>query len=298
MVTTRMKDSRGDRIFAHVIAAILTLFALSVMYPCIYVLSASVSNPADVNAGKMWLWPVHVTVRAYRTIAQYHSIITGFENSVIYALGTTVVAVVLTMLAAYPLSRTDLWGSGVLLTFFLIPMFVVPGIIPTYLVIRDMGLLNTRWAIILPGAVTTWNILIARTYFKMTIPAELLDAARVDGCGDFRFFWQIVVPLSKPIIAVVALFAAVGQWNEYFNALIYLTNQNLFPLQLVLRQILILNTVDPSQIGDATALLNKQELRDLLKYAVIVVASVPPLLVYPLAQRYFVKGIMIGSIKG
>jgi len=274
------------------------LFGISILYPLIYILSASVSNPAKVNAGKMWLWPVDLTAAAYHEISKYHTFLTGFVNSVIYALATTVVAVVLTMLAAYPLSRADLWGGGWFMTFFLVPLFFTGGIIPTYLVIRDMGLLNTRWAVILPGAVTTWNIIISRTFFKVTIPPELLEASRVDGCSDFRFFWQIVLPLSKPIIAVVALFAAITQWNDFFNALIYLTNQSLFPLQLVLRQILILNTVDPSQVGDVSALLHKQELRDLLKYGVIVVACLPPLILYPFAQKYFVKGVMIGSIKG
>lgn len=297
-VTTRIKEPRSDRIFGRATAVLLTLFAVSVLYPLIYVVSASVSNPADVNAGKMWLWPVDVTLKAYHQVAKYHSIWLGFLNSLTYAVGFTVVSVALTLLAAYPLSRRDLYGVGWLMVPFLIPLFFNGGIIPTYLVIRDLGLLNTRWAMILPGALTAWNVIIARTFFRVTIPHELLEAARIDGCSDWRFFLRIVIPLSKPIIAVIALFAAVASWNGYFNALIYLTNDNLFPLQLVLRQILILNTVDVSQVTDAAQLLQRQELRDLLKYAVIVIASIPPLLVYPFVQKYFVRGVMIGSVKG
>ena len=181
--------------------------------------------------------------------------------------------------------------------FFVFTMLFTGGLIPTYLVVHDLGLLNTRWALVLPGAFAAWNMIITRTYYQVTIPHELLEAARIDGCDDFRFFVRIVLPLSKPIIAVNLLFFAVGHWNQFFNALIYLTNEDLFPLQLVLREILVQNSIDPSQM-DAREMLRRQELRDLLKYGLIVVAMIPPLLAYPFVQKHFVKGIMIGSLKG
>lgn len=295
---TRIRDSRSDRIFTTCNAAILTLFTLSVLYPLIYIVSASVSDPHAVNAGEMWLWPVHATLEGYRTVFEYDAIVTGFLNSLFYAGVGATISVSLTLLAAYPLSRRDLYGGGPLMVFFLLPMLFNGGMIPTYLVVHDLGLLNTRWALVIPGALSVFQVIITRTFFQVTIPGELLEAARVDGCNDFRFFFRIVLPLSKPIIAVNALFYAVGQWNSWFNALIYLTDQGLYPLQLVLRQLLVLNSVDPTQVGDASALAQKQELRDLLKYGLIVIASVPPLLAYPFVQKHFVKGVMIGSLKG
>jgi ABC-type glycerol-3-phosphate transport system permease component len=171
-------------------------------------------------------------------------------------------------------------------------------IVPLYYEIRGMGLLNTRWAIILPTALAVWNVIITRTYFMVTIPEELVEAGKVDGCSDFSFFWRVVLPLSKPIIAVNLLFYAVGQWNSFFNALIYLTNEHLFPLQVVLRQILIQSKVDPSQMQDTSKLLQMQELQQQLKYSLIVIGMIPPLLVYPFVQKHFVKGAMVGSLKG
>jgi multiple sugar transport system permease protein/putative aldouronate transport system permease protein len=295
---TRIREARSDRIFTAWNVTILTLFTLSVLYPLIYIVSASVSNPHAVNSGKMWLWPVQLTADAYHTVFAYHEIVTGFLNSLFYAVVGAGISVSLTLLAAYPLSRKDLYGKGPIMVFFLIPMVFTGGMIPTYLVVHQLGLLNTRWALVIPGAVSVFQVIITRTFFQVAIPEELLEAARVDGCNDFRFFFRMVLPLSKPIIAVNALFYAVGQWNSWFNALIYLTNQHLFPLQLVLRQILILNSVDPSQVTDASLLAHQQALQDLLKYGLIVIASIPPLLAYPFVQKHFVKGMMIGSLKG
>jgi ABC-type glycerol-3-phosphate transport system permease component len=295
---TRIRDSRSDRIFTAWNVTILTLFTVSVLYPLVYIVSASISNPHAVNSGKMWLWPVQVTISGYRTVFAYHEIVTGFLNSLFYAVVGAAFSVSLTLLAAYPLSRKDLYGRGPIMVYFLIPMVFTGGMIPTYLVVHQLGLLNTRWALVIPGAVSVFQVIITRTFFQVSIPEELLEAARVDGCSDFRFFFRMVLPLSKPIIAVNALFYAVGQWNSWFNALIYLTNQHLFPLQLVLRQILILNSVDPSQVTDASLLAHQQALQDLLKYGLIVIASIPPLLAYPFVQKHFVKGMMIGSLKG
>jgi putative aldouronate transport system permease protein len=208
------------------------------------------------------------------------------------------VATILTLLAAYPLSRKGLPGKGYIMAAFVFTMMFSGGMIPTYLVVDQLGLLNTRWAMILPTALAVWNVIITRTYFMVTIPEELVEAGKVDGCGDFGFFWRVVLPLSKPIVAVNLLFYAVGQWNSFFNALIYLTNEHLFPLQVVLRQILIQSKVDPSQMPDTSKLIQMKELQQQLKYSLIVIGMIPPLLVYPFVQKHFVKGAMIGSLKG
>jgi putative aldouronate transport system permease protein len=297
MAATTLKETRSDRIFNVCNYAVLAVFLLAVLYPLVYIFSASFSSAQAVSSGRVWLWPVELNLEGYKAIFEYKSIVSGFLNSVFYAVAGTLINVTLTLLAAYPLSRRDLFGRNWLMFFFTFTMLFSGGLIPTYLVVHDLGLLNTRWAIVLPGAMGVWNMIITRTYYQVTIPNELLEAARIDGCSDFQFFWRIVLPLSKPIIAVNLLFVAVGQWNQFFNALIYLTNESLFPLQLVLREILIQNTIDPTQM-DAAEMLRRQELRDLLKYCLIVIAMVPPLLAYPFVQKHFVKGIMIGSLKG
>lgn len=297
MSITTIHDTRQDKVFNVVNYVVLSLFTIAVLYPLIYIISASFSDPLAVSSGRVWLWPVDINLDGYRAIVEYHSIVRGFFNSVWYAVVGSLIALALTLLAAYPLSRRDLFGRNWLMFFFTFTMLFSGGLIPTYLVVHDLGLLNTRWAIVLPGAMGVWNMIITRTYYQVTIPHELLEASRIDGCSDWQFFWRIVLPLSKPIIAVNLLFVAVGQWNQFFNALIYLTDESLFPLQLVLREILIQNTIDPTQM-DAAEMLRRQELRDLLKYCLIVVAMVPPLLAYPFVQKHFVKGIMIGSLKG
>ena len=298
MSVTAIQETRSDRIFNVVNYLLLGMFLLAVLYPLVYILSASLSDPVAVSSGRVWLWPVDINMNGYQTILEYNSIVRGFLNSVFYATVGTTINVTLTLLAAYPLSRRDLFGRNGFMFVFVFTMLFSGGLIPTYLVVHELGLLNTRWALILPTAMGVWNMIITRTFYQVTIPHELLEAARLDGCDDFKFFLRIVLPLSKPIIAVNALFYAVGHWNQFFNALIYLTDETLFPLQLVLREILIQNAVDPSQVPDASELLRRQELRELLKYALIVVASVPPLLAYPFVQKHFVKGVMIGSLKG
>lgn len=297
VLTTTIKESRSDRAFAIGNYIALSLVLILVLYPLVYIVSASMSSPIAVSSGRVWLWPVELNFSAYETIIHYRSIVTGFLNSLFYATVGTTVNVILTLLAAYPLSRRDLYGRNWIMMMFVFTMLFSGGLIPTYLVVHNLGLLNTRWALILPTAMAVWNVIITRTYFQITLPDELLDAARVDGCSDFQFFRQIVLPLSKPVIAVNALFYAVAHWNQFFQALIYLTDASLFPLQIILREILIQNIVDPSQV-DIAELVRRQELRDLLKYALIVVAAVPPILAYPFVQRHFVKGLMVGSIKG
>ncbi|MFB6722525.1 carbohydrate ABC transporter permease [Kribbella sp. NPDC056345] len=293
-----VQETRSDRIVMICNYTALGLFTLAVLYPLVYVLSASLSDPKNVVSGKVWLWPVGLSIESFKAVFDYDSIVSGFSNSVLYAVGGSVLATVLTLFAAYPLSRKGLPGKGLIMALFVFTMMFSGGLIPSYLVADRLGILNTRWAIILPAALAVWNMIITRTFFQSTIPEELVEAAKVDGCTDFGFFWRVVLPLSKPIIAVNLLFYAVAQWNSWFSALIYLTNEHLFPLQLVLRQILLQNQFDPSQVRDTAELIRMKELQEQLKYSLIVIATIPPLLVYPFVQKHFVKGAMVGSLKG
>ncbi len=298
MAQSFTSDRGADRVFNIVNYIVLAFFLLSVAYPLIYVLSASFSDPRAVISGRMWLWPVDVTLDGYRAVFRNSRILTGFQNSLFYTVVGTFISVVLTILAAYPMSRRDLAGRNVLMFFFVFTLLFGGGLIPTYLVVRETGLLDTRWALIIPTALSVYNMIITRTFFQTTIPDELLEAAQLDGCSDFRFLRDVVIPLSAPIIAVNALFYAVAQWNQYFNALIYLTNPDLFPLQLILREILVQNQVDLTQIADVDQLMQRQNLQDLLKYSLIVVASAPVLIIYPFVQKHFVRGVLIVSLKG
>ena len=295
-----MKESTGDRIFTFFNYLILTTLLVVVLYPLIYITSASFSDSVAVSSGRVWLWPVEPSLAGYEAIFKNKLLVSGFANSLFYTTAGTAINVVMTILAAYPLSRADLPGRAWLTFFFFFTTLFSGGLIPIYLVMRDLGLLNTRWAMLLPGALGIWNLLIMRTYFRMSIPPELYEAAQLDGANDFIYLLRVVLPLSGPIIAVVALFYAIGHWNAFFNALIYLTDKSLWPLQLVLRDILVQNQVDPSMLAglDARELARRQELRLLLKYSLIVVATLPLMLVYPFVQKHFVRGIMLGSIKG
>lgn len=293
-----IRDRGGDRIFSIVNYTILMLFLLAVAYPLIYVVSASLSDPRAVISGRMWLWPVDITLEGYRAVFRNPKIITGFRNSLFYTVSGAFISVVLTLLAAYPLSRRDLKGRGIIMGLFLFTMLFNGGLIPTYLTVRSLHIINTPLAMILPAALSVYQVIITRTFFQSTIPDELLEAAHLDGSSDFRFVWDNVIPLSMPIIAVNALLYAVAQWNSFFNALIYLTDQSLFPLQLILREILIQNQMDMSTFGDIAQQMQRQNLQDLLKYSLIVVASLPVLIIYPFVQKHFVRGVMIGSLKG
>lgn len=292
-----IRDTGSDRVFNLVNYAILALFLLVILYPLVFIVSSSISDPAAVTSGQVWLWPVDPTLIAYSRILREPALINGFLNSLFYTVAGTAINVVLTILASYPLSRKDLPGRGVILFLFFFTTLFNGGLIPTYIVVRELGLLNTRWAMILPPAIAVWNLIITRTYFQTTIPDELLEAAQLDGCGDFRFLWDVVRPLSGPIIAVNALFYAVAHWNGYFDALIYLTDPDLYPLQLVLRSILVQNETNLHMTGDIQTQLMRENLADLLKYALIVVSSIPLLIAYPFVQKHFVKGALIGSLK-
>ncbi|MBX3015074.1 MAG: carbohydrate ABC transporter permease [Caldilineaceae bacterium] len=297
-VSHHIQESPVDRLFNLVNYTVLAFFLVIVLYPLIYVVSASFSDGAAVIAGKVILFPVDFSVAAYQKIFAYERIWTGYANSLFYAVVGTVVNVGMTLLAAYPLARRDLYGRGVIVGLFLFTMFFNGGLIPSYLLVKDLGMLNTRAALIIPQALSVWNLIIAMTYFRASIPPELLEAAQLDGCNDFQYFARILLPLSAPLIAVLGLFYAISHWNQFFAALIYLTKENLYPLQIILRDILIQSQVDMNMMDDIQTMAAKQAMRELMKYALIVVASVPVLMIYPFVQKYFVRGIMMGAIKG
>jgi putative aldouronate transport system permease protein len=291
-------ESRGDRMFNLVNVVILSLFLITVLYPLIYIVSSSFSSTDAVMSGKVFLWPIEPTLDGYEAVFKHKLIWSGYTNSIFYTVAGTIINVTLTIMAAYALSRRDLFGKNVIMFLFVFTMLFSGGLIPSYLLARDIGILDTRWAMLLPSALGIWNLIITRTYFQTTIPDELLEASQLDGCNDFKFLWYVVIPLSGPILAVITLFYAVGHWNQFFNALIYLSKQDLYPLQIILRDVLVQNSVDLSMLADAEDAAKLDGLRELLKYSLIVVASIPVLVIYPFVQKYFVKGIMIGSLKG
>lgn len=293
-----MRESGSDRAFTIVNYFVLALVLIAVMYPLVYVVSASFSSSYAVLSGKVWLWPVDPSVDGYKAVFKNKNILTGFQNTLFYTAAGTLVNLIMTVLAAYPLSRRDFRGRNGFMLMFAFTMMFSGGLIPTYFVVKNLHMIDTVWAMLIPTALSVWNVIIMRTYFQTTIPHELLEASQLDGCNDFRFLLKIVVPLSGPIIAVIALFYAVGHWNQYFNAMIYLKDPHLYPMQLILRDILVQNEVKIDMLGDVKSAAARQGLRELLKYSLIVVSSVPLLIVYPFVQKFFVKGVMIGSLKG
>ncbi len=295
---TLIKEASGDRLFDAINYIILSIVLLLVLYPLIYVVSASFSSTNAVLSGRVWLWPVEFSLDGYKAVFKNKMVLTGFLNTFIYTAIGTLVNVILSIMAAYPLSRKDFKGRNFFMLMLVFTMMFNGGLIPSYLVVKNLGMIDTIWSMVIPVALSVWNVIIMRTYFQVTLPSELLEAAQMDGCTDIKFLIRIVLPLSGPIIAVIALFYAVGHWNQYFNALIYLKSAKLYPLQLVLRDILIQNEVNIDMLGDAKTAAARQGLRELLKYSLIVVSSLPLLAVYPFIQKYFVKGVMLGSIKG
>jgi putative aldouronate transport system permease protein len=293
----KLYSSVTDRVYMGVVFGILWLSLLLVSIPLIFVLASSFSSAEAIAAGRVFLWPVGPNIEGYKLIFKTSIILVGYRNSIMYAALGTAINVVMTMLASYPLSRKDFRARNPIMMFFAITMFFNGGLIPTYLLVRNVGMLNTIWAMVIPTAMGIWFVIITRTYIQSNVPMELYESASMDGCSDFRFLLRIAVPLSKPIIAVIALLYAVQHWNGYFNALIYLRDEHLFPLQLILRDILIhnLGMGDPT---DVTEQMERLYFSYLLKYSVIVVASVPVMAIYPLAQKYFIRGIMIGALKG
>ena len=296
---THSRMSRGDRIFDSINVVLLGLLALIIIYPLVYVLSASFSDPVSVASGDMILWPVNLTLENYEEVFKNQSIITGYRNSLIILVSGTALNLVMTVLAAFPMSRRDLWGRNVMMKLMTFTMFFSGGLIPTYLQItRTLGLMNSWLALILPGAISVYNMIIMRTYFQTSIPYELQEAADIDGCSPFGVLIRIILPLSGPILAVIGLYYGVGHWNSYFSALLYINREELQPLQLYLRRVLTLNS-NQSLLSTGSDEAARQAMRaETIKYAVIVVSSVPMLVIYPFVQKFFVKGVMIGAIKG
>lgn len=291
--------SRGDIIFEVAVVILLGIVALIIVYPLVYVISASLSDAVSVTAGKMVLWPVGLTLGNYEGVFKNASIMTGYRNSLIILFIGTAFNLVMTILAAYPLSRRDLWGRNVLMKLITFTMFFSGGLIPVYLMVsKTLGLSNSWGALILPGSISVYNLIIMRTFFTTSIPYELQEAAQIDGASHFMTLFRIMLPLSGPIIAVIALYYGVGHWNSYFSAMLYISEESRQPLQLFLRKVLIINS-SQSLMDMGSDEAARQAMRaEVIKYAVIVLSSLPMLIIYPFVQRFFVKGVMVGSVKG
>ena len=290
--------SLGDRVFLAADWLILSVLLLVIVYPLLFVVSASFSGGTAVMS--LSLIPPRITLVGYQTVLEYRNIWSGYLNSIIYMATGTLVALIVTVCCAYPLSRPDFAGGGVLMTLCVITMYLNGGMIPTYLTVRSLGLLNSIWAIILPGALSVYNMIIMRTFFRTQIPSELLEASQIDGCGNIRFLLAIVLPLSGAILAVTGLFYAVSLWNSYFTPMIYLTDRAKFPLSVILREVLVMSNASINQTSsiDVAEMIALSERENVMRYALIVVASLPVMVVYPFVQKYFVKGVMIGALKG
>lgn len=286
-----------DKVVNVVFHLIAVLMIIAVIYPLWFVIIASFSNPADVAGGKVWIWPKVIDARGYQKLFEQSQIWKSYLNTILYTATGTMVALFVNITAGYAMSRKDLPFRRWINVFYLIPMFVGGGLIPTYLVVKQFGLLDSFLVMVLPFSVSTYNIIVARTFFQNSLPDSLWEAAQIDGCSTIRYFLQFAVPLSKAVIAVVGLWTAVGLWNQWFNALIYLQNENLIPLQLLLRRILISNE---SLLGAATGTMAQElrQLSDMMKYASIVVSTLPIMALYPFLQKYFNQGVMIGAVKG
>jgi putative aldouronate transport system permease protein len=290
------KHTRLDRTLLAFNSILLWLAVLIVFVPLLYVIIASFMDPTVLLSKGISFDRADWTIEGYKLILSNDAMVRGFVNAMLYSLGFSIITVVVSICAGYPLSIDGFIGKNFFMTLFVITMFFGGGLIPTFLIVKDLKMLNTIWAIIIPGAVNVWNIILSRTFFK-GIPRELKEAANVDGASDVRIFFSIVLPLSKPIIFVLALYAFVGQWNSYFDAMIYLDDAKLFPLQLVLRSILIQNQTVPGMIGDRLAMAELKRLSEMIKYSSIVISSLPLLVMYPFFQKYFEKGVMVGSLK-
>ncbi|KIL41976.1 sugar ABC transporter permease [Gordoniibacillus kamchatkensis] len=298
-----VRETRRDKAFLICNYIYVFLAFLIVLYPLVYIISASISNPKLVASGAMWLWPKGITFEGYKRVFANTSIWTGYGNTILYTAVGTAINLAVTLPAAYALSRKDFVGRNFFMGMFMVTMFFGGGLVPTYLLVKQLGMINTMWAIVVPSAASIWNIIVSRTFFQGSIPKELQEAAQIDGCTNMRLFIRIILPLSLPIIAVMALFYGVGNWNSYFSALIYLNDSAKYPLQLVLRQILVLQEMAAQgggaiDVSTAVSMNSKAEIAALVKYAVIIVATVPVIAIYPFLQRYFVQGVLIGSVKG
>lgn len=297
-----IRKSYSDLVFDIVNYSLLVFVLFITLYPLIFVLSASFSSPNEVWAGKMWLLPKGFNVDGYEMILNYETVWIGYRNTIFYTLLGTSINLFMTITGAYPLSRKDFLARNFLMAIYTFTMFFSGGLIPTYLVVKNLGMLNKVWALVIPGAVSTYNLIVTRTYFQSNIPDELKDASVIDGCNNIKFLTKVVLPLSAPIISVMALFYGVGHWNAFFDAYIYLSDRMKSPLQVFLREILIRSQIESELVGTTAVspveALEFQRRAGVMKYAIIVVSIVPVMMVYPFVQRHFIKGVMIGAIKG
>jgi len=293
----KIREPFGDRVFLIVVMIMLAVLLALVLLPLIYIVASSFSSASAVSAGRVRLWPVEFSLQAYQSALTNSQVLQGYYNSLIYAVAGTMISVTLTVAIAYPLSRSTFYGRNVLMTLLIFTMLFSGGLIPTYMVVQDLGMLNTRWALLIPNAIGVWQVIIARTFFANSIPEELYEAATLDGASELRVLRSVVLPLSKPLLAVLALMYTIYQWNTYFDALVYLKDPDLYPLQIVLRNMLILNTTRPGAT-DLAQQMHQIQLANVLKYALIVVSSLPVLIIYPFVARHFTKGVMVGAVKG
>ena len=291
---SKIQESFGERLYTFVVYALLTVFCLLILIPLLHIISGSFSDPISLLKGEVGLLPKGFTTSMYETVFKDKEIWQGYWNTIVYTVVGTLISVTLTAFSAYPLSRKDFYGRNVYMGLFVFTMFFTGGMIPTYLLVKQLKMLNTMWALVLPSAVSTYNLIIMRTFFQTSIPGELAESASLDGCSDLGVFFRIVIPLSAPIFAVMVLFYGVAQWNSWFPALLYISDRSLYPLQMVLREVLIQS--DVSNMAGATG--DVEIIGDGLKYATMVVATLPIMCLYPFLQKYFVKGVMIGAVKG
>jgi multiple sugar transport system permease protein/putative aldouronate transport system permease protein len=291
--------SPQDKFFHIVCNAWLGAAGLLILFPLVYVAACSFSSTSAILQGKVLLWPVDFTLNAYRGVFRHPLLVRGFFNSLFYVAGATVVAVSLVLLAAYPLSRRDFPDRRLFQTIFVITMFFSGGLIPGYLLMLNLGLVGSRWALIIGAGFSCYNMIIVKTWFQSSLPGELLDAAHIDGCRDIRFFFTIALPLSVPVIAVIVLTSAVGTWNSYFSAMLYLSDSRDYSFQLVLRDILFIASASAEMLAemDPEMVASRFDLLEQLRYAVLVVGALPMMILYPFIQRYFIRGMMIGSLK-
>lgn len=292
---SKIKSSLSEKIFYGIIVAFVAFFGICVLYPLVYVVSSSFSSGNAVMSGMVRLLPVDFTLAGYKAVFQNKNIWTGFRNSLFYMIAGTAINIVMTVLAAYPLSRKDLPGKRGLMFLFTFTMYFGGGMIPSYLLVKNLGIMNTIWAMLIPGALSVYNMIVMRTFFMNSIPGELLEASKLDGCTDFQYLVKVVLALSKPIMAVIIMYYAVSHWNAYFNAFLYLNNDELYPLQIFLRDILVSNSLGGEMMDSYS---ENAGIEYILKYALIVISTIPMLIVYPLVQKYFKKGVMIGALKG
>ncbi|MGG4095085.1 carbohydrate ABC transporter permease [Paenibacillus lautus] len=300
-MTTMKRKLRSDRVFEIINFIFLFFILIIVLYPLVYVISASISDPVYVNQGTMWLYPRGITFEGYQRVFQNPEIWSGYRNTILYTVAGTAINLLFTVPGAYALSRKDLKGRGIMMGLIVFTMFFGGGLIPSFLLVSWLGMLNTVWALLIPNAVAVYNLIICCTFFQTNIPKELQESAEIDGCSNTVLFLKIVLPLSAPIIAVMALYYGVTHWNSYFSAIIYLKDRSLYPLQLILREILVQNQMNDTMLmtgDDMEAMAKQARIADIIKYAVMIVSSLPIIVIYPFMQRFFMKGVLIGSVKG